>query len=215
MDLRPTLAWREDLAWQCLVMLHRPVQYFPSINAGRACVGKYCFLVTRQDRPLLHTTHVGDHYPSYKRIQQFEMERTFRELDDMLALGHSHTWFTALGASEISKTTKLFSKIKIPMSLIPIHKQAGPYRRTSPRRASYICRRASHRRVSYRRVSHGRVPHGRHGRTSHRRVPHGRVPHRRASHGCVPHKRASHRRAPHGRVAHGVHLMDVSNPKRV
>ena len=61
---------------------------FPSINAGRGYLGKYCLPVTRQDRPLLHTTHVGDHYPSYKGIQQFEME----ELDDMLALGRRICW---------------------------------------------------------------------------------------------------------------------------
>lgn len=46
--------------------------------------GKYYLPFTRQDRPSLHTTHVRDHYPSYTRIQQFETERTFPELDDML-----------------------------------------------------------------------------------------------------------------------------------
>ena len=70
---------------------------FPSINAGRAYVGKYCLPVTRQDRPSLHTTHVRDHYPSYTRIQQFETERTFRELEHLLESNSS--WPLAATAS--------------------------------------------------------------------------------------------------------------------
>jgi hypothetical protein len=34
---------------------------------------------------------------------------------------------------------KIFSKIKIPMYLKHIHRQAGPYRRTSPRRVPPRC----------------------------------------------------------------------------
>src|SRR2546421_10395212 len=43
-----------------------------------------------------------------------------------------YTVYETSAQIEISPT-KLFSKIKIPIYLIHIHKQAGPYRRTSPR----------------------------------------------------------------------------------
>jgi hypothetical protein len=42
---------------------------FPSINAERGYVGKFCLPFTRQHQLSLHTTYARDHYPSYTRIQ--------------------------------------------------------------------------------------------------------------------------------------------------
>src|SRR5436305_10024527 len=74
-------------------MLHRPGAIVPSINAGSTVGEIITFPLQRKTNPHCTQPHVGDHYPSYTLsvFRQFETERTFRGLDDMLAEGHSDT----------------------------------------------------------------------------------------------------------------------------
>jgi hypothetical protein len=116
-------------------------------------------------------------------------------------LAQSVRWIRTVSKSKISKTTKLFSKIKIPIS--HTHSQASWTLRTyiSQMCTSQMCTHGgvylvgvyltytgvhlAHKRVLYGRASHGRVSHG---RVSHGRASYGRASHRRTSHGRAPHE---------------------------
>jgi hypothetical protein len=71
--------------------------------------------------------------------------------------------------SKTSKTTNLFSKIKIPIYLIHIHRQAGPTSQMCTHGGVYLVDmhltytdvHRAHKRVPYGRASHGRASHGR------------------------------------------------------
>jgi len=69
-------------------MLHRPVQYFLQSMLEEVTWENIAFPLQDKTDRYCTQPHVGDHYPSYKGIQQFEME----ELDDMLALGRRICW---------------------------------------------------------------------------------------------------------------------------